>query len=183
MDFIKTASKNRSTYPYDTVKPKQDEILARAIQPLYEGQEYINDFGEDEFLAPEWISELHRADDRTVYSNNKNANPEFRTKSKKESNNESKNKPKKKWNSSLSSSDNVDKGKFAEKSSVMPTSYETPEQKLINDSLEKLSDDEASFLVRVVQYGEATKLAKEHHVSNKTINTWKNNLINKIKNS
>ncbi|MDT2863711.1 hypothetical protein P7H66_13570, partial [Lactococcus lactis] len=63
----------------------------------------------------------------------------FDVKVKEESNNESENKPKKKWNSSLSSSDNVDKGKFAEKSSVMPTSYETPEQKLINDSLEKLS--------------------------------------------
>ncbi|WP_282667952.1 hypothetical protein LLD17_01365 [Lactococcus cremoris] len=64
----------------------------------------------------------------------------------------------------------------------MPASYETPEQELLNDCLEKLSDDEARFLVRVVKHGEATKLAEEYHVSNKTINVWKNQIINKIKN-
>ena len=64
----------------------------------------------------------------------------------------------------------------------MPASYETPEQELLNDYLEKLSDDESRFLKRVVQRGEATKLAEEYHVSNKTINTWKNKLIDKIKN-
>ncbi|EQC82557.1 hypothetical protein LLT1_15130 [Lactococcus cremoris subsp. cremoris TIFN1] len=64
----------------------------------------------------------------------------------------------------------------------MPASYETPEQELLNDCLEKLSADEARFLKRVVQRGEATKLAEEYHVSNKTINTWKNKLIDKIKN-
>ncbi|WP_332375519.1 hypothetical protein [Lactococcus cremoris] len=52
----------------------------------------------------------------------------------------------------------------------------------MNDCLEKLSDDEASFLRRIVKRGEATKLAEEYHVSNETINAWKNKLINKIKN-
>ena len=85
--------------------------------------------------------------------------------------------------SSMKGEDDVDKGNFAEQSAVMPDSYETPEQELLNDSLEKLSDDEANFLRRVVRHGEATKLAKEHNVSNKTINTWKNKIIKKIKNS
>lgn len=92
----------------------------------------------------------------------------------------------KKWNTSLDSPKpsayDVKKGKFVEQSVVMPASYETPEQELLNDCLEKLSDDEASFLRRVVKRGEATKLAEEYHVSNKTINAWKNKLINKIKN-
>ncbi|WP_332380071.1 hypothetical protein [Lactococcus cremoris] len=92
----------------------------------------------------------------------------------------------KKWNTSLDSPKpsayDVKKGKFVEQSVVMPASYETPEQELLNDCLEKLSDDEASFLRRIVKRGEATKLAEEYHVSNKTINAWKNKLINKIKN-
>lgn len=162
MDFIKTASKSRETYTYTFEINGQKKTVT-----LVAGQDGV---------TKEWIDELYRANDRFIYSNNKNANPDFRRKSKTQS--------EKKWNASLNSSDSdVDKGNFAEQSAVMPDSYETPEQELLNDSLEKLSDDEANFLRRVVRHGEATKLAKEHNVSNKTINTWKNKIIKKIKNS
>ncbi|EKN68250.1 hypothetical protein BABA_12400 [Neobacillus bataviensis LMG 21833] len=163
MDFIKTGSKNRETYTYTFMSDGQKKTVT-----LVAGQDDI---------TKEWIDELHRADDRTVYSNNKNANPDFRKKTKTHS--------EKKWNTSLDSPKpsayDVKKGKFVEQSVVMPASYETPEQELLNDCLEKLSADEARFLRRVVKHGEATKLAEEYHVSNKTINAWKNKLINKIK--
>lgn len=164
MDFIKTDSKNRETYTYTFEINGQKKTVTLVI-----GKHGI---------TKEWIDELHRADDRTVYSNNKNANPDFRKKTKIHS--------EKKWNTSLDSPKpsayDVKKGKFVEQSVVMPASYETPEQEFLNDCLEKLSADEVRFLKRVTKHGEATKLAEEYHVSNKTISTWKNKLINKIKN-
>lgn len=66
MDFIKTGSKNRETYTYTFMSDGQKKTVT-----LVAGQDDI---------TKEWIDELHRADDRTVYSNNKNANPDFRKK-------------------------------------------------------------------------------------------------------
>ncbi|MCT1193501.1 hypothetical protein EFL90_02110 [Lactococcus lactis] len=149
-DFIKTPSKFRDSYRYTDVQGKSITLKV----------------GENG-ITQEWINELHRADDRFVYSNNKNSNPDFRKKSNVRRD--------KNWVQSL------DNATITTQAHSLPIDYETNEQHLLNDIWELFTVEEIAFIKRVNIRGELSKIAREENVSPEAIRKRREKLYKKIR--
>ncbi|KAA8711985.1 hypothetical protein F4V47_07060 [Lactococcus garvieae subsp. garvieae] len=149
-DFIKTPSKNRESYTYTDIQGKSITLKA-----------------DENEITQEWINELHRADDRFIYSNNKNANPDFRKKSNVHGD--------KNWVQSL------DNTAIATQANIPPVDYESPEQYLLNDIWELLTIEEIIFIKRVNTRGELSKIAREENVSPEAIRKRREKIYKKIR--
>ena len=193
MKLKKTPTSKRKTYSYsETVlidKKKNEQITLPPVQ-LKAGQKYINEVGEEEILSAEWIEKLHSLDDNEVYNNNKNINPNFRHDkearaewNKKHENEAFPPKMPKSWVKSFDyvSPDGTPSPLLAELF-VMGVDYESPEQKLVNDILEKYFNDSRNYkiLLAVKNHTKLSEVANSEKISSARISKDKGNLFKEI---
>ncbi len=185
MSFIKTPSNKRDTYPYDTVK---GEALAKKPETLIPGvTTYLNEFGEVETLSNEWISYLHRADDREIYNNHKASNSEFgqdKEKRKLWDEEHPHEYYEKAWVQSYDyETPDGNPSPLLDKLFVMGPDYETPDEEIFNDLLEEYSPEsrESRFLKSIHINTKLGDFAKSESISSSAVSKLKGKIIKENK--